>query len=133
MNKRKKHRRHRFIETLEDLHYEKKLLREEIEESEDRLEAKFQQLRSSVSVESILQLIIGEKQGIKADVITHLVPFILKYRGEILQSRAFGYIKRIPKKYLVFIALGGLVAHLVTRTTHKHRTHDEVNHTKNRI
>lgn len=128
---KKNRKRYRRIQTLDDLKYEKFLLKEELESKEEVIEEKARMLKNSYSSSQVITEVFDMKNGLKTDLITYVLPLFLKYRKEIAQSQIWkatkDRMKKSPNRKLTLISIAALGVGLVVRKFLKNKAKNKEN------
>ena len=101
------------IRDLNHLRDQKLLLEEKIEEKEEKLKGEFSGFVNFIKSGDIVKIILGGSQ-LKADLLIHILPLILKYKSEIVNSELVKLIKqKINKKQIAIMSIIGAGLRLV--------------------
>ena len=95
------------IRTLEDLRDEKFFLRKKIAKRRKKIEKRFVFLKEEASASRIFSETVGSTGGY-AELIPIVLPLLLKFKENIINSKFVQNLKTIPRKRIFLYSLLGL-------------------------
>ena len=100
----------RNLQTLSDIKYEKERLNKKLRKCERRLEYKVDALKSSVQAGNLFDHVL-DQIGMQSDLLSNLLPLVIKYRETIFNNKFVKKIRNSKYKKVLTAGSGLLVGY----------------------